>query len=150
VVVGAGFVVAVVVYAAVSTLLVGINPAWYDSLPKPPWQPPDWVFGAIWPFNFTALLITGIALARADAHRARTVLAVLAVSVVCALAWGYLFYVPHALTASAAALAAAAGLTWVVLFFAYRILRWAGLLLLPYACWVTLATTLAIWYAAEL
>lgn len=147
--VGAGFVVVVVVYAALSGLWVGNDSGWYQRLAKPPWQPPDWVFGVIWPLNFLALIAAGIVVSRADPSRAAAVLAVLAVSVVFALGWAYLFYVPHALTGSAIALGVAAVLTWVVLVMASRVVGWTGLLLTPYAVWVSLATSLAVWYAAN-
>lgn len=147
--VGGGFLAVVVAYAALSGWWVSSDPGWYAALPKPPWQPPDWVFGAIWPLNFLALIVGGIVLTRADATRAVPVLAVLAVSVVCALAWAYLFYVPHQLTGAALSLTAAAVLTWVVLALSAQVVGWTGLLLLPYAVWVSLATSLAWWYAAN-
>lgn len=149
VVVGIGFVVVVVIYAALSGVWVSADAGWYADLRKPPWQPPDWVFGTIWPLNFLALAAAGVILARADAARAGPILGVLALSVVFALSWAYLFYVPHSLTASAVSLALAAVLTWVVLFLAARVVGWVGLLLTPYAVWVTLATSLAFWYAAN-
>lgn len=146
---GAGFVVTVVVYAALSGLWVSADQGWYARLPRPPWQPPDWVFGVIWPLNFAALLVAGIVLSRQAPDRAAPVLVVLAVSVVLALGWAYLFYVPHSLGAAAWSLAGAALLTWVLLAMSARLVPWTGLLLTPYAVWVTLATTLAFWYATN-
>ena len=101
VVIGVLFVLTVVLYAVLSGLWVSADPGWYAGLSRPPWQPPDWVFGTIWPLNFLALAIAGVALARAAPDRAGVVLGVFAVSVVFALAWAYLFYVPHALAWSA-------------------------------------------------
>lgn len=147
--VGAGFLGVVVVYAVLSGLWVNADAGWYASIPKPPWQPPEWVFGVIWPWNFLSLAVAGVVLARADVARAVPVLGVLAVSVVLALSWAYLFYVPHSLTAAAVSLAGAAVLTWAVLGLAARVVGWLGLLLTPYAVWVTLATSLAVWYAAN-
>ncbi|QNN51485.1 tryptophan-rich sensory protein [Nocardioides mesophilus] len=147
--VGAGFVVVVVAYAVLSQVWVSAEPGWYAALPRPPWQPPDWVFGVIWPLNFLALLAAGVVLARADPVRAGPVLAVLAVAVVFALGWAYLFYVPHALAASAVSLGIAAALTWVLLVLAAGVVGWTGVLLAPYAVWVSLATSLAVWYAVE-
>lgn len=148
--VAAGFVAVVILYAVGSARWVGADAGWYEALPKPPWQPPDWVFGVIWPLNFIALVLAGVAVARADATRALAVLGFFVLSVVLAVGWAYLFYVPHALTTSALALAAAALLTWLVLVLTYRIRRWAGLILIPYGVWLTLATSLAAWYAVEI
>ena len=147
--VGGAFVAVVVVYAVLSQVWVSSDAGWYDALPRPPWQPPDWVFGTIWPLNFLALVVAGVVLAQADASRTLPVLAVLVVSVAFALAWAYLFYVPHALWASAVSLAVAAALTWVLLVLAARVVGWTGVLLTPYAVWLSIATSLAFWYAAN-
>jgi len=74
-------------------------------------------------------------------------LAVGAVSVVCALSWAYLFYVPHHLTASAIALAGAAVLTLVLVILTWSVTRGGAIALLPYLIWVSLATSLAFGYA---
>ena len=50
-------VVLVVIYAVGSGVWVSANPGWYASLEKPSWQPPDIVFGLIWPYNFIALAV---------------------------------------------------------------------------------------------
>ena len=69
------------------------------------------------------------------------------VSVALALAWAYLFYVPHRLDAAAWSLAGAAVLTWVLLVLEARVAWWLAALLTPYACWVSIATALAFSYA---
>jgi translocator protein len=74
-------------------------------------------------------------------------LAVTAASVVCALSWAYLFYVPHHLTASAIALAGAAVLTLALVVLTWTVTRGGAIALLPYLIWVSLATSLAVGYA---
>ncbi len=144
----AGAAVAVVVtYAALSGLWVGHEPGWYASLPKPPWQPPPVVFGIMWPLNFLALAAAGVAVTLAGGwSRSLPFLAVLTASVALALGWAYTFYVPHRLGVSAVLLGGAAVLTWVLVLLAGRILPWAGWVLVPYAVWMTVATSLAIGY----
>jgi tryptophan-rich sensory protein len=93
--------------------------------------------------------VAGVVLARSAPSAGVAVLAVLTASVVFALAWAYLFYVPHALTSAAVSLTAAAILTWVVLVLAGVAVWWVGLVLLPYSVWVSLASSLAWWYAAR-
>ena len=58
------FVAVVVVYAGLSTVWVSSDPGWYARLSKPSFQPPDLVFGLIWPLNFLALGLFGVLLAR--------------------------------------------------------------------------------------
>ena len=52
----AGFGIALVlIYAFGSGIWVSNAPGWYTSLNRPPWQPPNFVFGLIWPYNFVML-----------------------------------------------------------------------------------------------
>jgi len=72
---------------------------------------------------------------------------VLAASVVAALAWAWLFYVPHRIVAATGALALAAALTWVLVVLVARSMPWAGVLLVPYAAWLSIATALSVQYS---
>ncbi len=144
----AGFVVVVVLYAALSSVWTDTSSAWYDALRQPAWQPPDAVFGIIWPLNFLALLVVGVLISLRRPDVARPALAVFAVSVVFALGWSYLFAEERALLASAISLAVAALLTWVLVAVVARAGRGYAAGLLVYAVWMTLATSLAVGYAA--
>lgn len=139
----------VLTYAVLSGRWVGHEPGWYDTLPRPAWQPPPWVFGIAWPLNFLALAVAGSAVV-ANAPRASAwgFLAVLAASIALALGWAYSFYVPHRLGLAAGLLAGAAALTWALAVLAFGQLTWAGWLLIPYAVWLTVATSLAVGYWA--
>lgn len=141
----------VLVYAVAANAWNGRDPGWYDRLPKPSFQPPDVVFGVVWPLNFLLLLVVGVTVVRtADASQAWTATGVLAVSVGLALAWAWLFYVPpHRLAAAAVALAGAAVLTWALVVLVARIEVWGGLLLVPYSAWLSVATALALAYASN-
>lgn len=137
----------VAVYAIGSGRWVSNEPGWYASLVKPSWQPPDLVFGLIWPYNFLALAIVGVVVAqRGSGGTVAAWLVVGALSVVAALAWAYLFYGPHRMQAAAVALAIAAGLTAVLVVITWSVTRWGALALLPYLVWVCLATSLAFAY----
>lgn len=145
---GSAVVLVVAAYAGLAGWWTSRDPGWYASLTRPSFQPPDWVFGVMWPYNFLALAVAGLVLvARSPASVAGPWVAVLAVSVVLALTWAYLFYVPHALVGAAVALGASAVGGWVLLVLATRSVPWLGLVLLPYALWVTVATALAVAYA---
>lgn len=138
----------VVVFAALSNVWNGHDPGWYASLARPSFQPPDVVFGVMWPLNFLLLLVAGLTAVRtAPAGAAWTATAVLAVSVALALGWAWLFYVPHRLGPAAVSLAGAALLTWVLVVVVARIEWWGGLLLAPYALWLSVATALSVAYA---
>lgn len=137
-------------YIAGSGFWVQTSGSWYSSLSRPPWQPPDWVFGLIWPYNFTVLGIAMVAVPRRlEPARLWPWLLLFALSVVAALTWSYLFYVPHALVAACVALALAALATAPLLWIAWQVSRPLGLALIPYQLWLVIAATLSAGYASR-
>lgn len=139
--------VVVVVYAALAARWTSAESGWYRSLPRPRWQPPDLVFGIVWPLNFVALAVVGVVVAvhgpPGDGVRW---LALLAASVALALGWAHEFYVRHRLGRAAVLLAGAAVLTWLLVALTAALVPWAAWVLVPYATWLTVATTLAVGY----
>lgn len=135
-------------YAVGSGLWVSSGDGWYRSLVRPSWQPPDAVFGLIWPYNFLVLGITGWIVANRGSTADRTAwLCSLAVGVAGALAWARLFYASHALWPAAVALAVAAVLAWPLVVVAWRASPALGIAVVPYALWVAVATSLSVGYA---
>ena len=91
----------VFVYAIGSGLWVNTGDNWYRSLNQPPWQPPDFIFGLIWPYNFVVLGIAAVTVSnQLSTTRAIVYLSIFALSVVFALTWAYQFYRPHNLFAT--------------------------------------------------
>ncbi len=142
------WVLVVILYAALSSVWTARDPGWYARLAKPSFQPPDVVFGVVWPLNFLALLVVGVWFTRSSAATGVVpATVVLAASVVAALAWAWLFYVPHRLGAAAVCLAVAAVLTWLLVVLVAWSLPWAAVLLVPYAVWLSVATALSVQYS---
>jgi translocator protein len=50
----------VLVYVVGSGLWVNTGDGWYRSLNKPTLQPPDFIFGLLWPYNFIVLGIAAV------------------------------------------------------------------------------------------
>ncbi|MFM8867600.1 MAG: tryptophan-rich sensory protein, partial [Ilumatobacteraceae bacterium] len=46
----------IAVYIIGASRWVATDDGWYRSLTKPSWQPPDVIFGLIWPYNFIMLV----------------------------------------------------------------------------------------------
>ena len=114
---------------------------WYESLRKPPLNPPNWVFGPVW-----TLLYLGIAVAGWRVWRARpevsTALGLWAAQLLLNALWSYLFFGlerPGLALVDITVLLVLILATTVVFF---RIDRPAGALLVPYAVWVAFATYL--------
>ncbi len=128
-----------------SRVWLDTDSTWYRSLDKPWFQPPDVVFGIVWPLNYLALLVVGVLVAlREPDRRAARLLSVLVVSVVLALGWSYLFSEARELAAAALSLVGAAAVTWLFVGLAARARWWYAALLLVYAGWMTLAAALSV------
>jgi tryptophan-rich sensory protein len=138
----------ILIYAIGSGIWVSSANAWYRSLNSPSWQPPDWLFGVIWPCNFIVLGLTAFLVGqRLSKAPTITWLAFLALSVLSALTWAFLFYQPHNLKAAAISLVVAALLNVPVVFIAFNASIAVGIALIPYQVWLVLASGLSIGYA---
>ncbi len=117
---------------------------WYSTLSKPWWSPPNWLFGPVWT---TLYLLMGIALFliwREGLHRREVRFAILIFGVQLALnlLWSVVFFSFHALFGSFIIVM----LLWLAILaniIAFLIIsKWAGLLLVPYIIWVSIASYL--------
>jgi tryptophan-rich sensory protein len=146
---GAGILI-VLIYAFGSGIWVSSSPGWYSSLNRPPWQPPSYIFGIIWPYNF---LVLGIASYQVSLSLTKFEnilwLVFFGLSVAAALTWAYQFYVPHNLTLTPIALTLCALLTLPVLYLTFKASILMGLLLVPYQIWVAIAASLAWGYSTR-
>lgn len=138
-----GFVI-VAIYIAGSSAYVSSSSAWYLSLTRPQWQPPNWVFGVIWPYNFLVLGIASWKIPHSlSPFTSALWLIFLAASVVAALYWSYQFYQPHNLALAAVSLSVAAILTVPLTAIAFQSSLGLGVALLPYQVWIVLAACLS-------
>ena len=134
----------VLAYAIGSGLWVNTGDNWYANLNKPSWQPPDFVFGFIWPYNFIVLGIAATVIGqRASKPAAFTYIAFFALSVIAALTWAYLFYNPHNLTGASIALTTTAILTIPMTYILFTISIPMAIAVMPYQVWVAIAAALS-------
>ena len=130
--------------------LVATDTQWYRTLTKPSWQPPSYVVGLIWPYNFALLIIaTWVVANRLSSTHQLVWLICLALSVAAALAWAWLFFNPHSLVASAVALVFASAFTMPLLVISFRVSLGLGFAFVPYQLWLAVATSLAFGYARQ-
>ena len=142
--------VIIAVYAIGSGRLVATDDQWYRSLPQPSWQPPSFVFGIIWPYNFAMLVIATWLVANRLSNTNHMVwLISLALSVISALTWAKLFFQSHSLLVAGFALVLATVFTIPLLVLAFRASPVLGFAFLPYQLWLAVATSLAFGYATK-
>ena len=123
---------------------------WYETIVRPTWAPPNWVFGPVWTLLYVSMGVAAWWIWRApdDEPLRRPALAAFAAQLALNLAWSPIFF---GLQSPGWALVEIA-ILWlalvatVVLF--WRVRRAAGLLLVPYLAWVSFASVLngAIWW----
>ena len=141
-------VVIVFVYVIGSGLWVNTGDNWYRSLNQPPWQPPDFIFGLIWPYNFVILGVAAVTVAnKLSTPKTIAYLSIFALSIICALTWSYQFYGPHNLVLASGALVGTAVLTIPMLYLIYQASLAVFIATLPYQIWVIIASYLSSTYA---
>jgi tryptophan-rich sensory protein len=141
-------VVLVLIYAIGAGLWTNTGDNWYRSLNQPSWQPPDFIFGLIWPYNFVILGFASVAVAnKLSTTNAIVYLSIFTLSVAAALTWAYQFYRPHNLYAASIALAVVALLTLPMLYFIYQASVPLFFATIVYQAWVITAAYLSFSYA---
>ena len=124
---------------------------WYQTLPRPSWTPPSWLFGPVWTVLFVLMAIAAWLVWRAPAAPAtrRWALGLFVVQLVANALWSWLFF---AWQQGAWAFTEVIVL-WVLIALTcaafWRIRPLAGALLLPYLAWVGFAACLnwVLWQA---
>jgi len=114
---------------------------WYAALPKPAWTPPNWAFGPVWS---TLYVLMGIALFlvwRQGLNKkiVRYAILIFAAQLVINVIWSLVFFGTHNIFG---------GLIMVIILWIailvniivfYMVTKPAGLILIPYLVWVTIA-----------
>lgn len=119
-------------------------PTWYVFLIKPSWTPPNWLFGPIWTVLYVLMGVALFLVWREGVNRedVRIALVVFAAQLILNVLWSVIFFGFHSLLGGL--------LTVIILWIAilaniivfYRVSKPAGLLLVPYIVWVSIASYL--------
>jgi benzodiazapine receptor len=138
------FLALVAVTAAFGSVYTSLSiPGWYDTLPKPDWTPPAWVFGPVWTTLYLLMAVAAWLVWRPDGFRgARLALTLFVVQLGLNAGWSLLFF---GMRAPALALVEIVALWLLILwttvaFWRHRAV--AGALFLPYLAWVAFAGVL--------
>lgn len=121
----------------------GFGNDWYDRLAKPSFQPPGWVFGAVWTSLYTML---GIALAailnEPYSNRRQLAIALFAAQLTLNFAWSPVFFGLHMIDFGFVLIVAMLLIAAITANLFRRLRPVAGWLMLPYLAWLCLATAL--------
>jgi tryptophan-rich sensory protein len=137
----------VAIYAIGSGFLVNTGDSFYRFLTRPSWQPPDYVPGIVWPYNFLVLIIAGLMIANTASNLLRFSYTIaFAFSVITALVWAHSLFIQHNLILAAISLAVSALLTVPMVAIAFQTDWKIGLALIPYLLWLIFAASLSVGY----
>ena len=123
------------------------NSPWYQSLAKPTFNPPGWIFGPVWTILYTMMGIALWLLLRAGWGEARWAILLFAAQLLLNALWTPVFFRWHEIGWALAVVVAMEVLIVATIGAAWPVSRPAGVLLLPYAMWVGFASVLnaTIW-----
>ena len=117
---------------------------WYDSLRKPVFTPPAWLFGPAWTALYLLMGVAAFLVWRTgfDSPGVKLALAVFLIQLILNALWSVFFFGLRSPLAGLVDIAALwlAIVATIVLFF--RVSTVAGFMLLPYIGWVTFAAIL--------
>lgn len=128
--------------------VTGVN-SWYQTIHKPSWNPPNWVFGPVWT---TLYIMMGVALYqvwKADTGTGlkRTAIILFAVQLVLNFFWSFIFFNQQQIGWAVVEIIVMWGMILATIFAFGRISSTAAWLLVPYISWVSFAMMLnyTIW-----
>jgi benzodiazapine receptor len=140
----AGFVALCLLVSALGGAVTATSvDAWYQTIEKPPFNPPDWLFAPVWISLFIMMAVAGWRIwRRAGLGEEKLAFTLFAMQLVLNLAWSVLFF---GLQQIGLALVEICLLLITIVATAivfWRVDRVAGMLFVPYVLWVGFATLL--------
>jgi len=123
-------------------------PGWYASLQKPPWTPPNWVFGSVWSILYLMMAVSAwLVVRRQGWAEANLPLALFTAQLFFNVAWYGFFFTLQSFAAALAEIVVLWTTIIATTIVFWQVSRPAGLLLLPYLAWCTFTAILnfVIW-----
>jgi tryptophan-rich sensory protein len=117
---------------------------WFQTINKPSWQPPNWVFGPVWTVLYVMMGIAFYLVWKKEAPKGskRMAITLWIIQLVFNFFWSFIFFKKHQLDWALGEIL----ILWffillTILYFA-RISKLAAWLMVPYICWVSFASLL--------
>ena len=116
--------------------------SFYETLIKPAFAPPGWVFPVAWTLLYAAMATAMWLVLRTKVSERFILLGLYMAQLAVNLFWPYLFFVQQALGLAFFWLILLWMLAFILLYQIFRVQRIAGYLLIPYQLWLTFAGVL--------
>ena len=125
-------------------------PAWYPGLKKPPYTPPNWVFGPVWTTLYILMGISAFLIWQKGLSTYGVLLAFILfwVQLIFNALWSIIFFGVKSKGGGIIVIIVLWLLILVTIITSFQVSVWAGILLIPYILWVSVATYLnvGIWW----
>ena len=123
--------------------------SWYQTINKPSWNPPGWIFGPVWT---TLYIMMGVALFlvwKSDSSDIlkKTAITLFTIQLVLNFFWSFIFFDQHQIGWALVEIIAMWIFILITIFAFGNVSKLAAWLLVPYISWVSFATILnyTIW-----
>jgi tryptophan-rich sensory protein len=141
----AGSFIIVIIFAAIGSLSTFSQiPTWYTNLIRPEWTPPNWAFPVVWTTLYILMALAFFLVWRTglNTKEGKIAAAIFIIQLALNALWSIVFFGLHSLVGGMALIIVLWIAILVNIIVFYRISKWAGILLLPYIIWVTIASYL--------
>jgi tryptophan-rich sensory protein len=124
-------------------LFMGDGPTseYYTTINKAPWTPPGWVFGAAWTSIMICFSIY-LALLWPNTENKSLLLGIFSLQFILNVLWNPVFFYYHNAALGMVIIVLLTMLVWWFLIHYFPAMKWMSLLILPYAIWLVIASSL--------
>jgi len=117
-------------------------PTWYASLNKPPFNPPNWIFGPVWITLYTLMGISIYLIFTSKSKQKKSLIVLYFVHLAVNTTWSVVFFGLQDVLLALITISLLWGMIAILVFKFYKINENAAYLLIPYLTWVSFATIL--------
>ena len=120
---------------------------WFQTIQKPSWNPPNWIFSPVWTTLYILMGVAAGIIWHTTDDRKNTALMLFILQFILNLGWSYIFFSEHQIGWAFAEIIVMLVLIVATTISFYKIKPVAAYLMIPYILWVSFATVLngAIW-----
>jgi len=116
---------------------------WYKKLKTAPWNPPNYIFGIVWPILYLLMFISFmIVFLDKKCYPYCYTLTIFIIQLIINLSWTTIFFTYRQIKLALLVLLLIFGLALYATILFYKINKIAGILLIPYLLWLCVAISL--------